>query len=313
VDAVEAAARKMEAGANVIASVPHCLGASTCNDKCYLPHSLTELWTMLDDERDAAVYAGGTDLFVKLRNGSANPHALICLERIKELAGVNEHSNSIRIGACTTHSQLLSNPLAQTHLPVLVQALRGLGSPLIRNMGTIGGNICTASPAGDTLPPLYALDAEVELQTKGAMRRMPIRDFIVGPGETRLQAHEILTAIWIRKPEGYNVHHFEKVGHRNALACSLVSLAALLRVSHEGIVEQATLAWGSVAPTVVGAREVEKTLTGEKLSSERLREAASIVRTIVAPIDDLRGTAEYRRQVAGNLILRLMEYAPCLC
>jgi len=275
--------------------------------QCHLPRSLAELWSVLDGEPDAAVYAGGTDLFVKMRNGLANPRALVCLERIEELAGVSEHGDVLRIGACTTHSQLLGDPLVREHLPVLTHALRGLGSPLIRNMGTIGGNICTASPAGDTLPPLYVLDAQVELRTKDATRRMPIRDFIVGPGATRLGAYEILTAIRVNKPTSFNVQHFEKVGHRNALACSLVSLAALLRVSCTGVIEQVALAWGSVAQTVMRSREVEKILVGEKLSLERLREVAALTRTIVAPIDDVRGAAEYRHKVAGNLLLRLMD------
>ena len=221
-----------------------------------------------------------------------------------------EHGENIRIGSCATHACLLEDPLVKNHLPVLRQAVRRLGSPLIRNMGTIGGNICTASPAGDTLPPLYALEAEVELRSKEGMRKMQIGDFILEPGATRLQPGEILAAVWVKKPEQYNLHHFEKVGLRNALACSVVSLAALLRVAPGGVVEKAALAWGSVGPTMVTCREAEETLIGGTLSLARLNEAAAIVRKAVTPISDVRADADYRRTVAGNLLLRLAVVPP---
>jgi CO/xanthine dehydrogenase FAD-binding subunit len=189
---------------------------------------------------------------------------------------------------------------------VLAQALGVLGSPLIRNMGTIGGNICTASPAGDTLPPLYALGAEVELLSRDGERRMPIRDFITGPARTRLAQQEILAAIRVAKPAPSCVQHFEKVGLRNALACSMVSLAALVDLSLEGVVEKAALAWGSVGPTVVECSEAETVLVGRKLTLETLKEAAATVRERVSPISDVRADADYRRRVSGNLLLRLV-------
>jgi xanthine dehydrogenase FAD-binding subunit len=273
----------------------------------FLPSSLSELWREIEREPEAAVYAGGTDLFVKMRHGFMNPASLICIDRIRELKGIFEEGNSIRIGASTTHTQILEDPRVRSALPVLVGAVRDLGSPPIRNMGTIGGNICTASPAGDTLPPLYVLDAEVELRRENSARRMRIKDFIVGPGKTLLERGEVLAAVWVGKPEGYNVHHFEKVGQRNALACSIASLASLLLISGDGVVQKAALAWGSVAPTVLTCPEAEETLIGEKLSFEKLQKAAAMARNAVCPIDDVRADAEYRRQVSGNLLLRLME------
>lgn len=275
----------------------------------FLPRSFSELWDYLQTNPDAAVYAGGTDLLVKMRGGLLNPHSLLCLERLGELRGVREESETICIGSCTTHAHLLEHPLIRKHFPVLVQALRVLGSPLIRNMGSIGGNICTASPAGDTLPPLYVLDAELELRTRHRDRRVPIRDFIIAPGQTLLEHGEILAAIRIKKPEGYNIHHFEKVGQRNALACSVASLAALLHVSSDGVVEKVALAWGSVAPTILLCPEAEKALTGKTLLLQSLREAAAIVREATRPISDVRAEAEYRRVVSGNLLLRLKEVA----
>jgi CO/xanthine dehydrogenase FAD-binding subunit len=129
----------------------------------FLPDSIDELWEMLRQHPEAAVYAGGTDLLVRMRKGVLDPSCLICLERIGALKGVREEGDEIIIGACTSHARLLENQVIRSRLPVLIQALRQLGSPHIRNMGTIGGNIATASPAGDTLPPLYALGAGVEI------------------------------------------------------------------------------------------------------------------------------------------------------
>jgi len=272
-----------------------------------LPRSLCELWRYWEDEPAATVYAGGTDLLVKMRRGTINASSLICLERIEELQGVEEEGDFIRIGACATHAHLLESSLVQKHLPSLARALEVLGSPPIRNMGTIGGNICTASPAGDTLPPLYALDAEVELCQRDGVRRLTVKDFLVGPGQTRLDQGEVLTAIWVPKADEYNLQHYEKVGQRNALAISIVSLASLVCLSSAGLVEKVRLAWGGVGPTIVTCPEAEKALVGKRLTLKTLQQAAVLVRQTVSPISDLRADAAYRRALAGNLLLRLLE------
>ncbi len=270
-----------------------------------MPASLDELWLAVEKAPRGSVYAGGTDLLVRMRSGLVNPDALICLERIPELRGVRDQGDVLRIGACTTHTAILSDPAVVAHFPVLSQAVRVLGSPLIRNMGTLGGNICTASPAGDTLPPLYVLNASVELLSRDGARTLAIEDFIAGPGKTRLEPGEILASIRVPKPRPSVLHHFEKVGLRNALACSVVSLAALIDLSPEGTVEAIELAWGSVGPTIVRCPEAQAFLQGKVLDSETLREAAAIVHRTVSPIADVRAGADYRRIVAGNLLLRL--------
>ncbi|NWF91515.1 MAG: xanthine dehydrogenase family protein subunit M [Syntrophaceae bacterium] len=270
-----------------------------------LPHTLNELWQILRDEPRSLLYAGGTDLLVRMRNGLIRPHQMICLERIEELKGVEDRGEEIFIGPCTTFTRLLESPVIMNHFPILMEALKVLGSPPIRNMGTIGGNIVTASPAGDTLPPLYLLRAEIELRIKESSRRMSIMDFIKGPGETLLAPGEVLTAIFIRKSPRFNFHHYEKVGARKALAIAIVSFGALLKTSDDGVVEEARLAWGSVAPTVVASPEIEAMLKGCRLSNQVLEKAGQIARAVVKPIDDIRASADYRREVAGNLLLRL--------
>jgi xanthine dehydrogenase FAD-binding subunit len=172
-------------------------------------------------------------------------------------------------------------------------------------MGTIGGNLCTASPAGDTLPPLYVLGADLELSTQSHRRTVPVDAFIAGPGKTALRPGEILTGIRLNRPDGYGIHHYEKVGQRKALACAIASMAALLKVSAAGVIEAARFAWGSVGPTVVTSAGVETALIGERLSPAVLETAARLARQTVSPIDDLRASADYRRRVSGNLLLRL--------
>jgi CO/xanthine dehydrogenase FAD-binding subunit len=270
-----------------------------------IPRTLNELWQFLEDEPRSALYAGGTDLLVRMRNGLIHPNRMICLERIEELKGVEDRGEEIFIGPCTTLTQLLESPLIMNHFPVLINGLKVLGSPPIRNMGTIGGNIVTASPAGDTLPPLYVLRAELELKRRASSRRVPIREFFKGLGETTLKPGEVLTALWLRKCPDFNLHHYEKVGQRKALAIAIVSLAALIKISEGGMVEEIRLAWGSVAPTIVTSTEIEAMLTGNRLSRQVLEKAARLARAMVKPIDDIRASADYRRLVAGNLLLRL--------
>jgi len=273
--------------------------------RVFLPHNLEELWRIIAGEPKADIYAGGTDLLVKLRQNLINTPSLICLERIEELKGVHEQGDEVMIGACSTHTSLLENPIIQRNFPVLTKALNVLASPLIRNMGTIGGNICTASPAADTLPLLYVLKAEVEIRSRSASRQMALKEFILGPGITCLKAGEIVSGIWVKKVPGFNLHHFEKVGQRKALAIAIVSLATLFKISGEEMVEDVRLAWGSVAPTVVTSNEIEAMLVGHRLSRQVLKKAAPIARAIVKPIDDIRASADYRRQVAENLLIRL--------
>lgn len=274
-----------------------------------LPSSLDQLWPLMDRWPGAALYAGGTDLLVRRRQGLADPPALICLERIAELKLIEQRGDHFFLGAGASHAELLEHPLVQEHLPVLAQALAVLGSPPIRRMGTLGGNLVTASPAGDTLPPLYALEAQVQVRARDSERSLALSRFILGPGQVDLRPGEIVTGVWAPIPHGFNLQHFEKVGLRRALAIAVASLAALLAVNGQGVIEKARLSWGSVGPKVITSSQVEQALIGRPLSLPTLQQAARLAREQVSPIDDLRASAAYRRQVAGNLLLRLMERA----
>lgn len=284
------------------------------------PRDLKGLFDALA-EPGARVLAGGTDLLVRLRSNPdraatpATPATLVSLDRLAALRGISEESGGkegggslhrvLRLGAACTHAELLAHPLLRARLPVLALALAELGSPPIRNMGTLGGNICTASPAGDTLPPLLVLGATVELASATGKRRLALAKFLLGPGRTALKPGEVLTAVHVPIP-GLDVRqHFEKVGRRDALAVAVVSLAALVHVGRNGKIAEAHLTWGSVGPTVWRCPEAEAALVGRRLSLSALAEAAALVRAQVQPIGDIRASAAYRREVAGNLLLRL--------
>ncbi len=274
-----------------------------------IPLSFDDLWESFSLYPDSRVYGGGTDLLLRLGAQDSPGSPLICLERLADLQEVRDEGEMVFIGSGCKLGRLLRNTIILSHFPVLAQALSVLGSPPIRNMATIGGNICTASPAGDTLPPLYVLGAAVELKSIESSRLLPLRRFIKGPGQVALQPGEILYGIWIRKPERNTIGHFEKVGQRKALAISVASLAALLTPNRDGVIEHARLAWGSVGPTIITSAEAERIMTGKPLSHATLMEASVAAQSSVSPIDDVRASARYRRLVAGNLVMRLLRYA----
>lgn len=271
----------------------------------FLPRNLDEVWDAWDRWPAGALVAGGTDLLVRLRAGLVDPPALICLERVKELKGVRDAGEAVFVGAGTTHAELLKDQTINSQFPVLVQALKVLAGPPIRHMGTIGGNVVNASPAGDTLPPLTVLNALVEVRSRIGAHRVPISSFITGPGRVFLKPGELVAGLWIKKLPGPWLHHYEKVGLRKAQACAVASLAAIIKRNAKGIVEEVRLAWGSVGPTVVACPKAEEALKGRPLSLETLRRLQPFVQEAVSPIDDVRASGSYRRQVAGSLLLRL--------
>ncbi len=266
------------------------------------PASLTELWPMLDD--GLSPMAGGTDLLVPGRDRPRRDVAL--LETIPGLDALETTEQGLRLGALARLAVLERHAALRERLPVLVQAISCLGSPLIRNMGTLGGNLVTASPAGDTLPALLVLDAVVELASRHGRRALPLAEFLLGPGRTALGPGEILAAVRIPLPPTGAVQHFEKVGRRDALAIAVASLAALVVRDQAGLVVEARLAVGSLAPTARRCPTAEAALRGRRLDREALLEVGRRIRDEISPQGDIRATAAYRREVAGRLPLRLL-------
>lgn len=268
------------------------------------PRNLDELWEAL--ARPGAVpLAGGTDLLVWRRAGRVDPELMVSLQDLEALRGVTLEGATLRLGAMETHAGLLKNPLVRERVPAVHAALRVLGSPLVRASATLGGNVATASPGGDVLPPLVAYGAEVELASHLGTRRMLLEAFLLAPGKTALRPGEVLTAVRLPDGQRFHLHHFEKVGRRTALACAVASLAALVRRDGDGRVLEARLAWGAVAPTVLQCPEAEAALVGTFLEPDALRRAGELARACASPLSDVRATAQYRRTLVGNLLVRL--------
>lgn len=249
--------------------------------------------------------AGGTDLLVSIRKGAEKPELLVYVGELPELRVLKETKEGLEVGAALTHAELLSHP-ATERFPILRMVLRTIGSPAIRAMGTIGGNVVTASPAGDSLVALYLLEARVRTVSPEGERELPIHEFITGPRKTALKDGELVRSFFLPYPDGQPFSYFRKVGRRRALIIAVASLGALVWVKN-GRVERARLALGSVAPTVLRPMEVEEALVGRPLDPGAWEDLVPRLSQATQPITDLRASADYRRKVAGRLLLDLAQ------
>jgi len=235
--------------------------------------------------------AGTTDLYVELNFGTVKPRKFLDIWGVNELRTITMRGDTLVIGALATFTSLIHSPLVQARLPMLVEAARLVGGIQIQNRGTLGGNIANASPAGDSLPVLAAVDAVLVLRSAAAERRVPFTEFFTGYRKSVLRPDELIVAVEVPPVEG--AQYFRKVGTRAALAISKIVIAGV-----RGAVPR--IAFGSVAPTVVRVRETEQAL----VAGTHIEDAVRILEKEIAPIDDLRSSAAYRRQVAGNLLRR---------
>jgi CO/xanthine dehydrogenase FAD-binding subunit len=254
------------------------------------PRSLVEALRLKSEHPGAVPIQGGTDLMVALNFDRARPELLLNLNEVAELRGWSRENGTLRLGGGLTYAEAMSGEVAEA-LPALAEASRTVGSPQIRNRGTIGGNLGTASPAGDALPPLLIEGAEVELASVRGVRRMPVEEFLVGVKKNALAEDELIIAVLV-EPSG-EPQTFMKVGPRNAMVIAVCSLAV---VADRGRGE-VRAAFGSSAPT---PRLVTASLGAADSFPEQVAEAAS-------PIDDVRGTAAYRRHALRVLTERALE------
>lgn len=252
-------------------------------------------------ENDFPVIAGGTDLVVQWRSSGKFPEGVIDIFRLGELGGIRETADSIEIGALATHAGISGSSLIKKYLPSLASACGTVGSAQIRNRGTIGGNVMNASPAGDALPVLLAYDTQVELQSVRGPRLVPFEGFFTGYRSTVVAEDELVTRFIIKKAGKGERSVFEKIGTRSAQAISKVS--ACFRAFDGAYI----ISYGSVAPTPVRCRKTEGYLGANMLSRQIMELAVRSVRGEVAPIDDIRSDASYRRHVSGILLKRFLE------
>jgi CO/xanthine dehydrogenase FAD-binding subunit len=276
------------------------------------PSSLEQAVECLQQLGEVTILAGGTDLMPQSQAGRLKiKRTLMNIRRIPELRGIALDGGAIRIGALTTITEIMQNDLVKKHLPVLAEACDHFASDQIRNAGTLGGNICNASPAGDTLIPLIVLDAEVELASKpdGTVykRTMPLAEYFVGPGKTRRAPAELLTGVRIPLPPAGHVARFFKFGTRPALDISAISIG-IAGILKKGALTQVRVAFGAVAPTPVRALHTEEALEGKRLDAATIEAVANVARDEVKPIDDLRATAWYRKEMIHNMTKRMLDH-----
>ncbi len=278
------------------------------------PRSLEEAYALLASGVGWRPIAGGTDLMVELAAERGEPpERILDLSRLRELRGVSLAPRTLVIGSLTTYADLRRSRLAGEIAPALLDAAATVGAVPIQNRGTIGGNLATASPAGDLLPVLLALDAEVAAGGPRGERLVPIDRFFVSYRRTALEPDELILRVRIPIVPGREVR-FRKVGTRRAQAIAKVSLALAWRdgVEAPGAVRAwrgVRLALGSVAPTPVRARATEAVLEGAAPNLESADRAAASLAAELSPIDDVRSTAEYRRLVAARVLHRLIREA----
>ncbi len=256
---------------------------------------------------EAKVLAGGTDLLVRMKQGVLRPKYLISINRIKELSYIEDRGDHVAIGAATKLRALERSDLIKELFPALHEAVESMAGVQIRNMGTIGGNLCNASPAADTAPPLLVFEAEVVIAGPNGRRVVPITQFFTGPGKTVMARNELLIEVRVPKPVKPTGSAFIKIA-RVAMDLAKVNIAVALRMNGN-VVEDVKVALGSVAPTPMRAYRTEEFLKGKELTEDVMWEAAKIVRTEVKPITDIRSTAEYRREVSGVILVDALKKA----
>jgi CO/xanthine dehydrogenase FAD-binding subunit len=276
------------------------------------PDTWEQALAMKAAQPDAIPIAGGTDLMVALNFDRARPQAILDLTRVAELRDWGTDDGRLRIGAGVTYTRLIEE--LGERLPGLAIASRTVGSPQIRNRGTVGGNLGTASPAGDGLPPLYVSDAEVELASATGTRRLPVAEFVTGPKRQAARDDELIAAFHL--PAATGAQQFAKIGTRNAMVIAVCSLSLAVWPERRAV----CACIGSAGPTPIRAGEAEAFIAGV-LDEERLWEGrgplpraalerfGELVAAPAAPIDDVRGSAAYRRHALSVLARRLLTWA----
>ena len=269
---------------------------------CYRPNTLKEALDILNKE-ECIILAGGTDLMVRRKQWSRLipnfEEQVLFINHLPELKEVRVENNDLIIGSCCKLGELEMNNITPQYLKDVIKEMASIGT---RNIATIGGNICNGSPAGDILPPLYALGSKVVIANSNGERKIPIKELIVGPGKTILKNNEILKEIII---ENYNFtdYYYHKVGTRKSTALAKVSFIGFYKIEDD-IVKDIRIALGAVSPTIVNDRDLECSFISlSRLETKaKLEEIIERYKEIIMPIDDARSTARYRKKVSINLI-----------
>lgn len=269
------------------------------------PKTLEEVLSLLSQYgSNHKILAGGTDLAVLYKDKKlCNYEGFIDISNLKELQKIKLEENHLIIGTLSTFSQIINSQLIKEKAPLLVESALKVGSLQIRNRATIGGNLGNASPAGDSIPPLIVLDAEVELASKDGRRKVKVEELFLDPGKTIIRKDELITYIFLPLPEKKRIGFYKKIGQRKAMAIAKVSVAfSALQDLPQKELRNVRIALGAVAPRVIRALKAESLLEKQVLSQQLIEEVSQIASLEALPICDIRSTDKYRRQMVKVLL-----------
>jgi len=275
------------------------------------PTTLEEAASALSDHEVAGeIIAGGTDVLVQIKEEKLAVDRLVTLSKIPGLRMIHDDGQWINIGAMTTIRELETSDVIRKSVPVLFDAVERLGSVQIRNVATVGGNVCNAAPSADTIPALLALKAEVIYWSSNEMKTRTLREFFVGPGETVLKRGDIVTAIRFGKPHPRSAGAYLKFSRRRGMDLPLLGIAVHLQMDEDrSRCEDVTIALGVAAPTPIRVKGAEEALKGKRVTEEILTRVSALASEEAKPRDSVRCSAEYRRAMINNLLPEVIKTA----
>lgn len=273
------------------------------------PTTVEEAVGALSEQPDARVFAGATDLIPQIRSGRPEPGLLVDLKRIDRCTTVTENDDGWIVGAATPTAQLTENPSFAGALPGLSEAAGLIGSDQIQNRSSLGGNLCNASPAADSVPAMLVNEVRAVIAGSGGTRTVPVGDITTGPGKTSLADGEFVVEFEIDRPPANTGDAYLRMIPRTEMDIAVVGAGARITLDADGNCESARLALGAVAPMALRVTDAETALTGNPINDETLAAVAAAASAACNPIDDKRGTIEYRKQVAGVLAKRAVKIA----
>ncbi|MGM0603214.1 MAG: FAD binding domain-containing protein [Bacillota bacterium] len=273
----------------------------------FRPGSLEKALEIRDKyKNEVSVVAGATDLFVQYNEKLHEIKNWLDISRIENFKKIEKKEKSVFIGPLVTHLEIMKSDLINKYFSALSAAALEVGSPQIRSRGTIGGNICTSSPAGDLLAPLLAYKAKFHLSSRKKSRIAEAEEFFTGPKKNILKDNELLTGIEIPISDFEVYSYWKKIGRRKALVISTLTLSLVLEFEND-LIKSAGLAAGSAAPVPIRLKKIEEKMLNKKMSQLDYQEIAAEVKKSISPIDDLRGTKEYREDVAADIMINALE------
>jgi xanthine dehydrogenase FAD-binding subunit len=272
--------------------------------------SVQEAIQLLQENPEAKLIAGGTDVLIKLHKGKGQFHHMVDIHDIPELNFITLTDEAdLAIGPTTCFTSVCESPLVLKHVPVLSAAIRTIGGPQVRNMATIGGNLCNGVPSADSATPLLCLNAQLTIEGPQGLRQIPLEDFFLGPGQVALKPHEILTAITITRDNYDGYHgHFHKYAMRDAMDIATIGCSSVCKVE-EGILQDLRIAYGTAAPVPIRCKSTEQKVCGQQVSQKLLDVIAKSVAKDVQPRNSWRAARDFRLQIITTLAQRVVKQA----